>query len=343
MKRISIPRLPVVDYFGLVLAIVIGVSSYLISKYSKNDLADALLIAMFLGLIVNFLLGEKKKLSSGFILLPMRFIPLGVVFYGLKSLNFVKYSKVNPYISVLLLILILVYYVTVLMLGRLLKQKSQITYLTATGSAICGASAIAMTAPVIESDSDDVSISLLSVAIAGIFGVFMWLPFLSVLLKLNNHLYALFSAAVLQFTGFVKFAVVNTPPLTTVIPAKNALDFALSVKAIRYLGLLIAVPLFATLKKKKLTLPWYLWAFLGAGVVGSIIYARDNTFYDKMMPAAGGIYNILWATAMGAIGLNMNVKKLLSNEGIKALIMAIGGFVAASAVFLMSFPLFISK
>ena len=37
--------------------------------------------------------------------------------------------------------------------------------------------------------------------------------------------------------------------------------------------------------------------------------------------------------AMAAIGLNADIKKLLSNNGTKALIMAFGGFFAAIAAF----------
>lgn len=81
----------------------------------------------------------------------------------------------------------------------------------------------------------------------------------------------------------------------------------------------------------KIHVPWVLWAFLGAGILGTGIYAADRVFYSKtLVPWIRPIYNISWSIAMAAIGLNADVKQLLSNNGAKALIMAFGGFFAAA-------------
>jgi uncharacterized integral membrane protein (TIGR00698 family) len=323
-------------WLGLLLAIVIGLVAYFIKTYTKSNLADPLLVAMIIGILLNSVLKGSKKWSSGFVLAPLIFIPIGIIFYAAKNLNFVKFSRVNLSMIILLLFVILTYIGVILFLGEVLKQKKKITYLTATGSAICGASAIAITSPVVNADPDDVSISLLSVFVAATFGLFMLLPFLSILFGLDNQIYALLSGSVSQFTGFVKASVGTMPPLPMTIPSENVLSLALSVKAVRYLGLLIVIPLFASLVKKKLFLPWYLWAFLGAGIGGSLVYANNTTFYKEVLiPTIKPIYNILWAIAMAAIGLNMDVKQLLSNNGIKALIMAFVGFIAAVGVFLL--------
>lgn len=110
----------------------------------------------------------------------------------------------------------------------------------------------------------------------------------------------------------------------------------LSVKASRYLGLLIAIPLFASLTQKRLYLPWTLWLFLGAGLLGTWICGAHRDFYHTtLIPAVKPLYGISWSVAMAAIGLNADVRQLLSNNGAKALIMAFTGCGAAMLTFFL--------
>ncbi|GBE18348.1 hypothetical protein BMS3Abin16_00946 [archaeon BMS3Abin16] len=319
---------------GLLLAVLIGIVGYGVKVVTKSPMADPLLIAMMLGIIVRTAIGDRGKLKPGFTLAPTIFIPLGIVFYAANNLNFLKFAEVETDMIVLLIIIMLVYFAVILLLGKLLRQRKQITYLTATGSAICGASAIAITSPAVEAEPDDISISLLSVALAAFVGLFIIFPFLATLFDITGESYGLLSGSVLQFTGFVKVAVENIPYLRTGLSEKELVSLALSVKAVRYLGLLIAIPLFASLIKKRLYIPWVLWAFLISGLIGTGIYAADEIFYNNVLLFfIEPIYSLSWSIALAAIGLNANVKELLSNEGTKALIMAFAGFFAATITF----------
>lgn len=319
---------------GLLLAVIIGLIGYGLSILTKAPLADPLLIAMVIGILYRTAMGGSENLKLGFTLAPTVFIPAGIVFYAANNLNFVKIAKVKPSFIALLILIMLVYFAVILLLGRALGQRKQITYLTATGSAICGASAIAITAPAVEAEPDDISISLLSVALAAIVGLFVVLPFLGTLFDITGEVYCILAGSVLQFTGFVKAASGSIPYLPVEMPEKELTSLAVSVKAVRYLGLLAAIPLFASLVKRRIYIPWFLWAFLGAGILGSWIYATNEVFYNNsMIPLIKPIYNILWAIAMAAVGLNADARELLSNNGSKALVMAFAGFFAAVATF----------
>lgn len=319
---------------GLLLAIFIGMAGYGTRVVTNAPIANPLLIALIMGIIVRTAMGDIKKFKYGFTLAPKMFIPVGIVFYAANNLNFIKLAKVEVSMIAVLIVEILVYFLVVLVLGKVLGQRKQITYLTATGSAICGASAIAITSPAVEAEPDDISISLLSVALAAFVGLFIVFPFLAILFDVTNRTYSLLSGSVLQFTGFVRVAVGSMPPLTVAMPEKELMSFALSVKATRYLVLLIAIPLFASLVKNKIYIPWFLWAFLGAGLLGSWIYSTNEFFYTHILiPYIRPIYDISWSIAMAAIGLNADGKQLLSNHGAKALIMAFAGFFAATATF----------
>lgn len=319
---------------GILIAVLIGVAGYEVNVITKSLIADPLLISMIIGMVVGTMASRWPKLRPGFAVAPALFIPIGVIFYGAENLNFAKFAKVETSMIMLLIIIMLVYFGVILILGKLLKQRKQITYLTATGSAICGASAIAITSPAVDAEPDDVSISLLAVFVAAVVGLFIFLPFLGMLFEITNRTYGLLAGSVLQFTGFVKAAVGTMPFLKTEMPTKELVSLALSVKAARYIGLLIAIPLFSSLIRKKFYIPWFLWAFLGAGLLGTWICATNAVFYTKtLVPFIKPIYTVSWSIALAAIGLRVDIKQLPSNNGGKALIMAFAGFLAAIATF----------
>ena len=318
---------------GIILAIIIGTMSYALTVVIASPILDPLLVAMIIGIIFRTILGESSNLKIGFTLAPGIFIPVGIVFYAGKNLNFSKFAKVDISMIVLLIIIMLVYFGVIIALGKILKQKKEITYLTATGSAICGASAIAITSPAVEADADDISVSLSAVALASFVGLFILFPFLSILFDIDNKTYGLLSGSVLQFTGFVKVAVKNSYFLRESITEKELFTMALSVKAVRYLGLLIAIPLFASLVKKRLYIPWFLWAFLGAGLLGTYISVTDEVFYGGLILFIQPVYTVCWSIAMAAVGLNANINLLLTNNGTKSLIMAFTGFFAVIVTF----------
>ncbi|RJQ15126.1 MAG: putative sulfate exporter family transporter [Nitrospiraceae bacterium] len=320
---------------GLALAIVTGSAGYAITWAIQSPLLDPLLAALILGIALKSSIPGNKKFGPGVMLASSIFIPVGIVFYGLHNLNFAKLTEVAPVKLLLLIVVMVVYFTVIIFLGKLLKLKKQITFLTAAGSAICGASAIAVVSPAVEAEPDDVSISLLSVALSAFIGFALVLPFTAALFDLTCNNYCFMSGATLQFTGLVKVASKYAPFLSKEMQPDEMLSFALSIKAVRYLGLLVAIPLLSSFVKNKLTAPWFLWAFLAAGLLGTWLYTNQKIFFQATLaPYIQFVHTFSWSIAMSAIGLNADVKGLLSYSGSKSLIVAFTGFIAATAVFL---------
>ena len=322
----------------LLFAMIIGIGAFLVSCCARSALAEPLLISLLIGIVVKALIKKPLTSAGDAVKAPAVLIPFGISFYAMANLNFVRISRVNLSIIFLLIVIILVYFATVLLCGKLLGQKKKISYLIATGSAICGASAITITSPAIDAEPDDISISLLATALIGFIGLFIILPFIATLLDITNKTYGILSGSVLQFTGFVKTAVKDVSFLFSEISQKELVTLALSIKAARYLGLLVAIPLFASFVKKAIYVPWFLWLFLGTGILGSVIYANNPAFYcETVIPLVTPLYTISWSIVMAAIGLDVDIKKLLSNNGTKALIMAFVGFCAAIITFFIGY------
>ncbi len=325
---------------GFSLAILIGFIGYGAKVFINSPLADPLLVALLFGILGRSIIGEHAIFKAGYVFAPSIFLPAGIIFYGAHNLNFAKLVEVEQSMLLLLVIVMCVYFGSILFLGKVLGQRKQITYLTASGSAICGASAIAVTSPAVEAESDDISISLLSVAIAAFVGFSIVLPFFAVLFDLTSRNHSLLSGSILQFTGLVKVASKFSPYIKKDMLTADMMSLALSVKAIRYLGLIVAIPLLASLIKKKIYIPWFLWAFLAAGITGTWMYVTEISFYNSfIIPYIKPVHNISWSIAMAAIGLNANIKELISNNGTKALIMAFTGFFAATLTFFIGLHL----
>ena len=321
--------------FEICLVTATGGACYLLRILSKSPVADPLLTALLVGIILGSTFIKKnpdrEKLLS---ISPEFFIMPGVIFYAFGNINFVKIADYHIGFFLWLVLVITVYVSVVILTGRILNQKREITYLTATGSAICGASAITIATPVVKGDSDDVSISLVAVAFVGSLALFIIFPLLGTMFKMSNQEYGLFSGMILQFTGFVKAAMADIPGLDEVIPSAEAAKLAASVKATRYFGLLFLLPLFGYLSKHSQKMSKIVVAFIIAGIVGSVIYKFYPILYTtRLIPVIKPVYGILWSMAMTSIGLRTNAQKLITDRGIKALVMAFTGFIAAVLVF----------
>jgi uncharacterized integral membrane protein (TIGR00698 family) len=313
---------------GVLVSVLCGLAAILVKNLLNSPIAEPLLLALILGIALRSFIKFGDSTKLGFKISPMLFIPVGVVFYGAVNLNFKECFSMDPDLIFMLFIVFIIYVIASIFLSSLFRLKEKTGYLLATGSAICGASAIVVASQAIDAEPDDVSISLISVFLSALFGLFFVLPFLSSVLNIQELDYGYLSGTILQFTGFVKFAVAKL--------SSEAKTLALSVKAVRYIGLLFIIPLFASFVKGKLYIPWYLWAFLIAGLVSSFLPGITKPF----IPVFKQVLDILWSMAMAAIGLNANLKNLFTKQGAKAFMVSFLSFVIAAAAILVTKYLF---
>ncbi|HOD11726.1 MAG TPA: putative sulfate exporter family transporter [Candidatus Omnitrophota bacterium] len=312
---------------GLGLSLGIGFLALFIYHTSKSHWLDPLLIALVLGLAVRPLFYKQTQLLAHTKELPSLLIPIGVLLYGSINLDFHQVAAVKIDFLFLTFFVFMVFILVTLALSIFLGLKEQVAYLLTSGSTICGASAITVTSQAVDAEADDVSISLLAVFFAGLIALFLLLPFLRSSLGLSQEKYAVFAGASLQFTGFVKVAVGDL--------ADQARALAMSVKAVRYLGLLFLVPFFASMIKGKIFVPWFLWGFLVSGILFSLF----QDFAVVARPSLKPLLDMLWSSAMAAIGFNTNIRSLFSMQYLKAFCVSLVAFTVAACVFLLGLSL----
>lgn len=311
------------SWLGFLITVGIGALGLMISNMSNQPILDPLVMAMGSGIVLRAFCRFPENILNGFKITPLICLPPGIAIYGAVNLNFqiASFIKEVDFI-VLLLVVCLVYILAALLLANLFNLKEKVGYLIASGSAICGASAIAITSRAIDAEPDDVSVSLTAVFLSALIGLFIILPLTAAYFKISGIDYGVFSGAVLQFTGFVKSAVIGLP-----LEVQN---MAFSIKALRYIGLLFIIPLFSSLIKGKLYTPWYLWVFLLSGILFSVIPDLAVAANPILKPTL----NILWSIAMAGIGLNADIRKLGTLNGIKALSVSFLAFLIAVFTFI---------
>jgi uncharacterized integral membrane protein (TIGR00698 family) len=164
-------------------------------------------------------------------------------------------------------------------LGRLLKVDSKISYLMATGTAICGGSAIAAVAPIIKADEKQMSVSLGTVFILNSVALFIF-PLIGHLLNMTQHQFGLWSAIAIHDTSSVVGAAAKY--------GQEALQVATTVKLERALWIIPVSIVTAIIYKsgnKKIKIPFFIGFFILAMVMST--YLSDfRPVYDIIVIAA---------------------------------------------------------
>lgn len=156
-----------------------------------------------------------------------------------------------------------------LLLGRALGVDRIISWLISCGTAICGGSAIAAVGPVIQADARQMSISLGTVFILNAVALFLF-PLVGHSLHLTQEQFGLWSAIAIHDTSSVVGAATRY--------GGEALAVATTVKLTRALWI-IPLAFIASRaakgkdeeRKVKITIPWFIFLFLLAVIVRTLL------------------------------------------------------------------------
>lgn len=144
--------------------------------------------------------------------------------------------------------------------GKLLRVSDKTSTLISSGTAICGGSAIAAVAPVIEAEKDEITVSLGTIFVLNSIALFIF-PVIGHLLDLTQHQFGVWSAIAIHDTSSVVGASASYGP--------EALVVATTVKLARALWIAPVALMFALIYRKrnsetktKIAIPWFILLFL---------------------------------------------------------------------------------
>lgn len=157
------------------------------------------------------------------------------------------------------------------LLGKLLKVELKIATLISSGTAICGGSAIAATAPVIDADNKEISAALITVFVLNACALLIF-PIIGHSLNLTQEQFGLWSALAIHDTSSVVGATLAYGP--------KALEVGATIKMTRALWIIPMAALIAFLfsrtkkdstKKTSTKKPWFILGFILAATLVTFI------------------------------------------------------------------------
>jgi uncharacterized integral membrane protein (TIGR00698 family) len=159
-----------------------------------------------------------------------------------------------------------------LLAGRLLRVNPTASILISVGTAICGGSAIAAIAPIIEASDEEIAISLGTVFILNSVALFVFPP-LGWALHLTQQQFGLWAALAIHDTSSVVGATARYGPVALVVGT--------TVKLTRALWIVPVAIGAAVLKRSKSPIqwPWFILFFCLAAVASTCLPALSNYWH----------------------------------------------------------------
>ncbi|MBX7145575.1 MAG: putative sulfate exporter family transporter [Oligoflexia bacterium] len=159
---------------------------------------EASVVAIVLGICVRNLLGLHDSLRKG-VATSDKLLVLGVVLLG-AGLDFSRFLEHGLSLITVIMLSMACGFFIILIMGRACSLSPNLSLLLATGTTICGTSAIAITAPLIKAKDEETSYAVATVAFFGLLAIFLY-PVLG----------RAFSAGDFQFGVFAGTAIHSTP------------------------------------------------------------------------------------------------------------------------------------
>ncbi|MDP4176526.1 MAG: putative sulfate exporter family transporter [Bacteroidota bacterium] len=209
-------------------------------------------------------------------------------------------------------------------ISRFLKVNKNTSILISAGTAICGGSAIAAVAPVIEAKSEDTTVALGVVFILNSVALLLF-PFIGHYLGLSQPQFGLWSAIAIHDTSSVVGASSQY--------GKLALATATTIKLTRALWIIPVTLLSALMFKsdlKKIKIPFFIFAFFLAMLVNTYFTSMHNLFQIVYLVAKQALVVTLFL-----IGSNLS-KETLKKVGLRPFVMGITLWVIISSLSLLA-------
>lgn len=231
--------------------------------------ALALLGGILFALILSPQFEKQTRLVSKY-LLQGSVVGLG---FGMNIVESLQASSEGMVFTIGSVVLVMYFGV---LLGRLMGVDKKVSYLIATGTAICGGSAIAAVSPVIKADSNQISVSLAVIFTLNAVAMFIF-PTIGEWFGLTQQ----------QFGTWAAIAIHDTSSVIGAGQAygEQALTVATTVKLTRALWiiplLLFSIFVFKSKEnnknnKTKISIPWFILVFILAMIINTYVPLNDT-------------------------------------------------------------------
>jgi uncharacterized integral membrane protein (TIGR00698 family) len=317
---------------GILICLVIGLAAYGLGKLVP--VVGGPVFAILIGMILTQVWREKGSAQEGVNYTSKKILQYAVILLGFGmdlSTVLATGRQSLPVIAATITTALIIAFV----LCKALKMPGKISTLVGVGSCICGGSAIAATAPVIDADDEEIAQSISVIFLFNVIAALLF-PTLGGLLGLTNEGFAIFAGTAVNDTSSVTAAATAWDG----IHGSDTLDGATVVKLTRTLAIIpitLVLALWRTRRERsgetkvdlKKIFPWFILFFVLASLITTVatgLGASASVF--KPLKELSKFFIVM---AMAAIGLNTDIVKLVKTGG-KPILMGFCCWVGIAAV-----------
>ena len=269
---------------------LIGLLLIIISAYTGSAFISLLLGVVF---AYSFNLSEQFITKS----IGSKLIQLGIILLAFSIPLYDAYELTRTFLPSISVFVILIF-ILGLLLGRFLKVDKNQTILIASGTAICGATAIAAIAPILKAKPKIIIASISLVFLLNAFGLIAF-PLLATYLNMSQDFFGAWAALAIHDTASVVGAAMTY--------GQDSVEMATTIKLTRTLWL---IPLMVVLsisynKRTMLKLPIFVSIFICTLILSNYLVLTDTV--DNLIKA---ISSICLFTGLFCIGTSIDKESI---------------------------------
>ncbi|MFS0780699.1 YeiH family protein [Bacillus sp. 1P06AnD] len=293
---------------GIAFTFLIALIGFLLAKIPGISMIGQMGCSIIIAVIYRQIWGYPNSIKSGIQFSSKILLRLAIILYGLK-LNIAVLLSEGPLLLLKDIFVIAFAILFMLWLSKYFKGNSKISLLLGIGTGVCGAAAIAATAPIVKSDDDETAISVGIIALVGtIFAIVYTL--LRPILPLDATEYAIWSGLSLHELAHVALAAApaGEDPLAMALLAKLGRVFFL----VPLCFVLIAIfnRKQDKAEKQKIAFPYFLIGFVLMSLIGTYVFGTYIDVPQKVFDGTAVFTTWCLTSAMVGLGLNIHLNEV---------------------------------
>lgn len=298
---------------GFLMALLVALIARYLESLLPIPLIGESVIALFIGMAINHIKKPSKMISAGLKFTSKRVLKFSIILLG-ASLSIGTILSVGRLSLTVMIFTLITCFGCGYFVGKWLGLDWKLSNMISAGTGICGGSAIAAMAPVIEAEDKDVAYAMSATFLFDMAMIVLF-PIMGRAMGLSDMAYGLWTGTAVNDTSSVVAAGYAF--------SEAAGDFATMVKLTRTLSIIPTVLIFSLIntrinnknlakdavsrEKVKITslFPWFILAFVGMAIINSfgIIPVTVST-------AMKTLSKFLMVSALAAIGMNTDFREM---------------------------------
>ncbi|WP_028950887.1 YeiH family protein [Sulfurihydrogenibium subterraneum] len=268
-----------------------------------------LIIAIIIGIVIGNTVKIPEVLKPGINFSLKKILRIAIIFLGFR-LTFQNIIDVGlEGLIVDAFMLISTFILTVFVSQRFFGLDSQMSYMIASGSSICGASAVLATSPIVKGQMHQAAMAVATVTIFGTIAMFLYpLVYKSGLLPgLDDITYGVYTGATVH-----EVAQVVAAGFAVSDQAGNTATIAKLTRVIMLAPLLLFLSFYFAKKHathgvnlREIPIPWFVFGFVAMVGVNSM-----SIFSKEIVNIINQVDTFLLTVSMAALGIETSLEKM---------------------------------